>query len=187
MAVRGSFWRFVGQDARVADKSGPLDIVAVLQQLGTQEQVRVALELATLVLPLAQLSTGGQPEQGLSGVADVIRGASDPVDVDAARHELWRLPEQRLHDEPEGAEWFAFGASVAWLYAADAVTTAPSDGVVNTFKRVCDLLDAIDDELEESDLLGDLLRMLATDQIESGRLTGLAAKVERSAQLLELD
>ena len=70
------------------------------------------------------------------------------------------MPEMGWDEEPEGLAWFAFGASVAWVYAADANTTSASDGVVHTFNRVSELLDAIDDELGDTQLLNQLLLVI---------------------------
>ncbi|WP_141777006.1 hypothetical protein [Phycicoccus sp. SLBN-51] len=63
-------------------------------------------------------------------------------------------------EEPEGLAWFALGALVAWVYATDANTTSPSDGVVHTFNRVSELLDAIDDDLGDTQLLNQLLLVM---------------------------
>ena len=49
---------------------------------------------------------------------------------------------------------------VAWVYVADANTTSPSDGVVHTFNRVSELLDAIDDDLGDTQLLNQLLLVM---------------------------
>lgn len=129
-----------------------------LRQMSSEEQRRTAIELASLVLPLADLSPLVQPPQGLSSVADAIRARMSTTSVDEARHALLAIPEMGSDEEPEGLAWFTFGASVAWVYAADANTTSPSDGVVHTFNRVSDLLDAIDDDLGDTGLLNELLR-----------------------------
>ncbi|KRE52472.1 hypothetical protein ASG70_13745 [Phycicoccus sp. Soil748] len=64
-------------------------------------------------------------------------------------------------EEPEDpASWFAFGALVAWVYAADANTTSASDGVVHTFNRVSELLDEIDNDLGDTQLLNKLLLVM---------------------------
>ena len=71
------------------------------------------------------------------------------------------MPEMDRDEEPEGyLDWFAFGALVAWVYAADANTTSPSDGVVQTFNRVSELLDEIDDDLGDTQLLNRLLLVM---------------------------
>jgi hypothetical protein len=72
------------------------------------------------------------------------------------------MPEMSRDEEPEGyLDWFAIGALVAWVYAADANTTSPSDGVVHTFNRVSELLDAIDDHLGDTQLLNQLLLVIS--------------------------
>jgi hypothetical protein len=129
-----------------------------LRQMSPQDQRQTAIELASVVLPLADLSTQGQPHQGLSSVADAIRAQTGITEADEARHALLTMPEMGRDEEPEGLAWFTFGASVAWVYAADANTTSPSDGVVHTFNRVSDLLDAIDDVLGDTGLLNQLIR-----------------------------
>ena len=139
----------------------PLDSIATvesrLRRMPPQEQRHAAIELALVVLPLAELSPLGLPPGELGRIADAIRGRTSITSVDAARHALLSMPEMSWDDEPEGLAWYAFGASVAWVYAADANTTSPSDGVVHAFKRVSELLDAIDDDLGDVELLGQLL------------------------------
>lgn len=71
------------------------------------------------------------------------------------------MPEMGRDEEPEGyVDWFAFGALVAWVYAADANTTSASDGVVHTFNRVSELLDEIDNDLGDTQLLNRLLLVM---------------------------
>jgi hypothetical protein len=96
--------------------------------------------------------------RGLVLSPNAIRARMSTTSVDEARHALLAIPEMGSDEEPEGLAWFTFGASVAWIYAADANTTSPSDGVVHTFNRVSDLLDAIDDDLGDTGLLNELLR-----------------------------
>ena len=100
--------------------------------------------------------------------------------VDAARHALLSMPEMSWQGEPEGLAWYAFGASVSWVYAADANTTSPSDGVVNTFKRVSELLDAIDDDVGDTELLGQLL-VAMTYRGRSTESLGILSKGVRQA------
>ena len=131
-----------------------------LRQMASQEQRRTATELASVVLPLAELGSLGLPPGGLGPIADAIRARTSIPSVDAARHALLSMPEMGWDEEPEGLAWFAFGASVAWVYAADANTTSASDGVVHTFNRVSELLDAIDDDLGDTQLLNQLLLVI---------------------------
>ncbi|WP_344133713.1 hypothetical protein [Pedococcus bigeumensis] len=71
------------------------------------------------------------------------------------------MPEMSRDEEPEDlASWYAFGAVVAWVYAADANTTSASDGVVHTFNRVSELLDGIDEDLGDTQLLNRLLLVM---------------------------
>lgn len=133
-------------------------VETTIRALGPGQQAVLALDLATLVEPLAQLSPRGQPEGGLPAVADAIRVAKTRAEVDQARHRLWSTPELQIDDgEPEDASWFTFGATIAWIYAADSRCTAPADGAVNTFKRVLDLLDGVDLTLGDTDLVGDVI------------------------------
>jgi len=131
-----------------------------LRQMASEEQRRTATELASLVLPLAELGSLGLPPGGLGPIADAIRARTSIPSVDEARHALLTMPEMSWDEEPEGLTWYAFGASVAWVYAADANTTSASDGVVHTFNRVSELLDAIDDDLGNTQLMNQLLLVM---------------------------
>jgi hypothetical protein len=154
--VRSIAGQLNGQDVLVP--AGELHTLeSRLRQMSPLEQRLVAIELASVVLPLADLSPQGQPPQGLGPVADAIRARTSITSVDEARHALLAMPEMGRDEEPEGLAWFTFGASVAWVYAADANTTSPSDGVVHTFNRVSDLLDAIDGDLGDTGLMDQLL------------------------------
>ena len=132
-----------------------------LRQMASEEQRRTATELASVVLPLAELGSLGLPPGGLGPIADAIRARTSIASVDEARHALITMPEMGRDEEPEGyLDWFAFGAVVAWVYAADANTTSPSDGVVQTFNRVSELLDEIDEDLGDTQLLNQLLLVM---------------------------
>jgi hypothetical protein len=132
-----------------------------LRQMASEEQRRTATELASVVLPLAELGSLGLPAGGLGPIADAIRARTSIPSVDAARHALLSMPEMSRDEEPEDlASWFAFGALVAWVYAADANTTSASDGVVHTFNRVSELLDEIDNDLGDTQLLNKLLLVM---------------------------
>lgn len=159
-------------------------VEARLRQLSRQEQRRTAIELASVVLPLADLSAHGQPDQGLPAVADEIRARVGITDVDDARHALLAMPEMRMDEEPEGLAWFSFGASVAWVYAADANTTSPLDGVVHTFNRVADLLDAIDGDLGDTGLLDELLRATGDADKFARSVAALTESVRKAAARL---
>ncbi|NTW39962.1 MAG: hypothetical protein HGA44_08725 [Cellulomonadaceae bacterium] len=151
-----------------------------LSSLPADAQRRLAVNLAELVLPFASLSQRGQPDDGLIAVADIIRDSSaDLPTIDDARHRLWSIPELRETEEPDGHAWYSLGATVAWIYAADAMSTAPSDGVVSAFGRVTDVLGAVDDELKDTDLLNQLLALLAlVESSGSVKLSSLTPSVE---------
>lgn len=83
-----------------------------LRQMASQEQRRTATELASLVLPLAELGSLGLPPGGLGPIADAIRAQTSITSVDEARHALLSMPEMSRDEEPEGyLDWFAFGHS----------------------------------------------------------------------------
>jgi hypothetical protein len=111
-------------------------------------QKRIAVQLASLVEPFADLATDRErPSPSLIVLADELRQLADVREVDALRHRLWSTPALQDDDEPEGPGRYALGAVVAWIYAADALCTAPSDGAVNAYGRVEDLLDAVEQDL----------------------------------------
>jgi hypothetical protein len=149
-------------------------IEAWLRQLGRHQQVDLALRLASLVEPFASLPAESAPAGALARAAESIRIADTDVAVDRARHELFSLPEMAQADEPLGIAWFPYQVAVAWIYAADSKCTAPGDGLVNTFKCVLDMLDALDDELGGIDLAEEF-----TEQIENGgdSLDSLRSKI----------
>jgi hypothetical protein len=155
-----------------------------LRQLHPDEQRATAVELASVVLPLADLSDRGQPEQGLVSVAETIRAGVSLTHVDEARHLLFAMSEMGADEEPGGLAWFTFGASVAWIYAADANTTSPSDGVVHTFTRVADVLDALDDELGDTALLEELLLAVGASSGRAGYLSALTERVREAGDRL---
>src|SRR6476620_5549926 len=132
-----------------------------LRQMASEEQRRTATELASVVLPLAELGSLAPLPGGLGPIADAIRAQTSITSVDEARHALLSMPEMSRDEEPKGyLDWFAFGALVAWVYAADANTTSASDGVVHTFNRVSELLDEIDNDLGDTQLLNKLLLVM---------------------------
>lgn len=130
---------------------------AAIRSLGSGQQGALAVDIASIIEPFAGMSTEGQPEGGLPAVADAIRAASSDVEVERARHILWSTPELQDDEEPEGPSWFSLGATIAWIYAADSLTTAPSDGAVNTFRRALDLLGTADETLCDTHLIDDFL------------------------------
>lgn len=135
-----------------------LAIEVAIRALGSGQQARLAVDLATLVEPFALLSAKGQPIGGLQAGAEAVRVATTRADVDRARHLLWSTPELQIDDgEPEDASWYSFGATSAWIYAADSKCTSPSDGAVNTFRCVLDLLDGADQTLGDTNLVDGVL------------------------------
>ena len=152
-----------------------------LRGLPQDEQRSTAVAMASVVLPLGELTAEAQPEGGLAAVADVVRRSDDHVAVDRARHLVWSMPEMAEDEEPETIAWFTFGASVAWLYAADAVLTAPADGVANCLSRVEDLLESVDEHLGDTHLHDDLLEALASDDVTGG-LAALGLTVKRAVR-----
>lgn len=140
----------------------PIMIDHLLDTLPVDEQRRLAVRLASVVLPLHALTTRAQPAAGLPEVARRIAEGTGHVAVDRARHELYSLPEMDAEEEPDdGLAWFVFGACVAWIYAADAQTTAARDGLRHTFSRVSELLETLDDDLGDTQLYDALLGALA--------------------------
>lgn len=87
-----------------------------IRSSSSDRQLVLAVELASLVEPFADVSRDGQPEQGLSAIARSIRAAANLAEVDRARSILWSTPELADDDEPVGSAWFSLGATVAWLY-----------------------------------------------------------------------
>ena len=138
-------------------------IEAAIRALEPGQQSALAIELASLVEPFAGVSPQGQPQGGLSLTAAAIRAAATMAEVDRARHVLWSTPELQNDAEPEGLSWFSLSATITWIYAADGRSTAPTDGAVNAFKRVADLLDAADQKLGNTGLVDCLL-----DDVEAG-------------------
>lgn len=134
-----------------------------LRQLPRSRQVALAISLASLVEPLASLSSVNQPLGGLGAVAFRIREADSDVAVDRARHVLWSIPALAEEEEPDGIDWFVLRACVAWIYAADCKSTAPADGVAHAFRCVLDIVNAIDDVLQDTDLAEQL-----TEEFEHG-------------------
>jgi hypothetical protein len=147
------------------------------EDLPQDEQRRLAVRLASVVLPLHALTTHAQPEGGLPDVARRIAEGGGFVPLDRARHDLYCVPEMDAEEEPEElAAWFVFGACVAWIYAADAQTTAPHDGLRNVHSRVADLLEMLDEQLGDTQLHDGLLAALAGDDV-AGDLETLTERV----------
>lgn len=148
-------------------------------------QRSLAVRLARLTLPLAALTSEAQPAGGLAAIAEHIRTDAGLVKIDAARHTLYGLPELLEDDEPQGAAWYTFGACIAWIYAADALTTASTDGVVNALSRVADLLDAMDSDLGDTALHEGLVAAFDHAVPSSEDFSSLKRDVEASVHRLQ--
>jgi hypothetical protein len=160
-------------------------VEAWLRSLSSSQQRDLAITLASLIEPFASVSDQGQPVRGLAEVARMVRDADDIVEVDHARHLLFSTPELALKEEPEGRAWFALGATVAWIYAADSKATAPSDGVVSAFSRVLDELDYADEALGDTMMTNHLLDWLGHRMRGNGAsLAALELEIRRAVQRL---
>jgi hypothetical protein len=121
-------------------------VEATLRSLNATDQRRVALVIAELALPFGDLAD--LAERPLRLIAQDLRESQDPAQIDRLRRQLWDSPALHVAEEPADTRtWFAYGAVIAWIYAADALCTSPSDGLINTYVRLLDLLDAAEDDL----------------------------------------
>lgn len=161
---------------------------SALRDLDAPAQRRIAIALASLVEPLAALSPAGQPPGGLPAAAHRLRetDSRDLADLDNARRLLCQTPELRDDDEPEGLAWFSFGSTVAWMYAADALATAPADGAVHAWQRVAELIDALAEDAGATALPGsfDEAMRAAVRNNAPDRISALAPAVRAAAELL---
>lgn len=115
----------------------------------------------------------------------MVRAADNLVEVDRARHLLFSVPELAEEEEPERPAWFSYRATVAWIYAADSSATAPSDGAVNAFKVVLDLLDYADETLGDTNLTDHFLAWADHRMHDRGAsLEALNLEVRRAVQRL---
>ncbi len=159
-----------------------------LRDLMATDQRRLALLLADLALPFGDLAD--LTERSLRLIAADLRDAEDPAQIDHLRRQLWDSPAVQQTEEPtDFASWYAYGAVIAWIYAADALCTSPNDGLVNTYLRLTDLLDEVESDLAVPGLCdrldasvvavlagnADVLRALGTDiEALANRLGGRA-------------
>lgn len=155
------------------------DAEAALETLGLGQRQSLAVSLVTLVTPFRRLDPSffdldlDWADQELWAA----QRSGDLVRADNVRHMLFRLP--NFGEEPEGLTWFAYRAAVAHIYAADALTTAPRDGVRNAFLTVEDILDNAQSTLGRDDLLP-LLYDLVVDQPQpDGRIGEIVPQVVR--------
>jgi hypothetical protein len=129
---------------------------AALDAMDRADLAIVALALAAASSPFGDLDRSlldvdlAETDRSLE---QALLSDFDHFEADQIRHRLWSVPAMREPEEPEGISWFAFGALVAHIYAADAACTSPKDGARQTFHRMEDLLDYAEDLLTRSDLL----------------------------------
>jgi hypothetical protein len=83
----------------------------------------------------------------LSALADKIRGGHR-TETEEASTALRAIPALQEDEEPDGPAFFALGAVVAWIYAADTVLNPDDDKAIRqTYSRVNDVLFFVEDEL----------------------------------------
>lgn len=154
------------------------DYVAITDSLLGQQQARkrvLAVALADLTIPFVDLPNDGQARGELAAEVGVIRGGADMQAIDAARHRLFEGSWLTEADEPTGLAWYPYRARTAWIYAADAVTTSPRDGVLNTFLVVDDVLDQLDTDLGDTALVSQLHTQLLLDEPDFNALLATIA------------
>jgi hypothetical protein len=151
------------------------DAETAIHGLGLEQRQALAVELVRIATPFWELDRG-LLDLDLMAVDQTLATAQktqDMILVEQVRHALIELPALADDDEPTGLTWFAFRAAVAHIYAADALTTAPQDGVRNAFLAVEDILDAAESSLGRGDLLP-LLYALVTDEDGASKRLSLA-------------
>jgi len=120
-------------------------VVAALLGLAPARRATVALLLAEVVLSLGDLAP--LTPVPLSALADSIRGGGRS-DVEEASKTLRAIPALQQDEEPDGPAFFALGAVVAWIYAADTVLNPNDDKTIRqTYARVDDVLYFVEDQL----------------------------------------
>jgi hypothetical protein len=155
------------------------DAEAAIEALGLGQRQDLAVTLVKLVTPFWDLDPGffdidlGELVEEL----EAAKGTLDMVRADKVRHTLFLLP--NLGEEPEGLAWFAYRAALAHIYAADALTTAPRDGVRNAFLTVEDILDNAESSLGRTDLLPLLYALVAGQPRPDARLSAIISEVVR--------
>jgi hypothetical protein len=156
-------------------------IVEALRALSDSDQRALAVALAELATPFSRLGQDGAIPPDLVRAIDLVSVDGDLQTSDLARHALIQRPDMAGPEEPSGRGWYVHRACVAWIYAADALTTAPGDGVRNAFLTLDDLLDQAASDLHEPSLVDNLHQCLAQG---SSALTSLRAAIEDQAKRL---
>ncbi|KQX61850.1 hypothetical protein [Angustibacter sp. Root456] len=106
----------------------------------------VAIAMAEIVEPLGELAS--LTPEPLSELAGRIRDATNPDQATAEAAVLSAIPALQEDEEPEeNPAWFALGAVVAWIYAAESFGDPAGQRVVNTFARVDDVLEQVEEVL----------------------------------------
>lgn len=120
-------------------------VMARLLRLSPARRSTVAVRLAEVVEPLGDLAL--LTPEPLSALADKIRGGHRS-EVEEASTTLRAIPALQEEEEPDGPAFFALGAVVAWIYAADVVLNPYDDKAIRqTYSRVKDVLFFVEDEL----------------------------------------
>lgn len=155
------------------------DAESAIEALGLGQRQSLAVTLVTLVAPFRRLDPGFF-NLDLDWVDQELRAAQksgDLVRADNVRHSLFRIP--NFGEEPDGLTWFAYRAAVAHIYAADALTTAPRDGVRNAFLTVEDILDNAESTLGRDDLLPLLYDLVVGQPEDDDRIGEIVSQVIR--------
>jgi hypothetical protein len=159
------------------------DAEAAIESLGLGQRQGLAVTLAKLVTPFRDLDPDffdidlGGVDQEL----DAAKRTLDMVRADKVRHTLFLLP--NLGEEPEGLTWFAYRAAIAHIYAADALTTAPRDGVRNSLLTVEDILDNAESSLGRRDLLPLLYALVVGQPRPDARLSAIIPEVVQALRV----
>lgn len=133
----------VGDDQVVGPTDDP--VVTKLLRVAPARRVTVAVRLAEVVEPLGDLAD--LTPEPLSDLADRIRGGHR-AEVEATSRTLRSIPALQEDEEPDGPAFFALGAVVAWIYAADTVLSPGDDKAIRqTYACVDDRLYFVEDQL----------------------------------------
>lgn len=136
-------------------------LTGALLDLPRAQQRQLALRLAEIALPFTMLDPQDD-ETTLVPLVEALRRGDGLVDIERARHNLFEGARLWETEEPSGLAWYAQRARDVWIYAADAASTSPRDGVLNAFLVLDDLLDQAHADIDDVDL-GHQLRVLLAD------------------------